>query len=210
MSGEDQSGFNLLHDGLLAEHRPPSPPKKSSFSKWPSNFFSFARAENFLAGRLGSSHQIGDSKEVALIMRYQNAADRHVNRNLNDIRKIQKERRLQEIGSVSSTPRSQTPLLILPPRAVRRHHLSFRRAQRDATTYPSNQPRAIGRYRSTTCNWEISVNHVQLGDIGPLAVRSQTLLLILPTRHAMGTIPGPHNEKIPVLTAEPAGLGSFR
>ena len=85
----------------LTNISPPPPPKKSSSTKWRSTSSLFARAETLLAERLDFNDPEDDSKQVALMMRYQSSADRQFNRNLSDLRKIQKERRLQEIGSVS-------------------------------------------------------------------------------------------------------------
>jgi hypothetical protein len=180
MSDEDQSVFNLMHDGLLAEHCPATPTEEMLVFKMAVNFFSFARAENFLSARLGSSDDLGDSKEVALMMRYQNAADRHFNRNLSDLRQIQKERRCPRVQPDATTDpsaaRSQAPPHVLPTSHVRpkdtgQQPCAMERdpsigsvlpspesarevtqppsdAQPGATTYPSNQPSAIRRYRS--------------------------------------------------------------
>jgi hypothetical protein len=146
MSEEEKSVFNLL----LAEY-PLATTQGILGFKMATTFFSFAACgkRRLLAARFqprGTRFQTGRPP-----MRYQGIADRHIDRNLNDLRKMQKERRWPAC--------SQKPLLILPPRTARRHHLSFRRAQRDATSYPSNQPPAMVRYRPTAaCDGKIPAN----------------------------------------------------
>jgi hypothetical protein len=103
MSDEEQSVFNLLHDDLLAEYQPATPTEEILVFKMAVNFFSFARAENALAARLDCDLDQLDSKPVALLMRYQSTADRHFNRNLNDLRKLQKERRCPQVQTDATT-----------------------------------------------------------------------------------------------------------
>jgi hypothetical protein len=139
MSDEDQGVFQRLHDDLLAEYQPATPTEEILVFKMAVNFFSFAHAENLLAVRLAVNEREDDSKQVALMMRYQNSADRHFNRNLNDLRKIQKERRCPDVQPDAITDPSaacsQTPLLILPTSDV----------QREDT---GQEPRAMERDRS--------------------------------------------------------------
>jgi hypothetical protein len=124
LSGEDQTVFNLLHDDLLAEYQPATPTEEILVFKMAVNFFSFARAENALAERLDANLQGLDSKQVALLMRYQSTTDRHFNRNLNDLGKIQKERRCPCVQPDATTDPSaacsQAPLFILPTNDVQR------------------------------------------------------------------------------------------
>jgi hypothetical protein len=64
-------------------------------------FFAFNRAGVLLAERLDYNDAEDDSREVALMLRYYTTADRAFNRNLHDLRKLQKERELEEVGFVS-------------------------------------------------------------------------------------------------------------
>jgi hypothetical protein len=151
-----------MHDGLLAEHCRGTPTEEMLVFKIAAAFFSFSRAENFLSARLGSSDDIGDAKEVALLMRYQSATDRNFNRKLNDLHKPQKERRCPRVQRDATTypsaARSETPALILPTSHVQLGDIgchvqsndtgqlgSFRQlpAQRKAATYRSKPPRVM-------------------------------------------------------------------
>jgi hypothetical protein len=58
------------------------------------------RANILLTGRLDINDTEDDSKRVYLVLRYFNTSDRAFNRNLNDLRKLQKESKNNEIGFV--------------------------------------------------------------------------------------------------------------
>jgi hypothetical protein len=138
-SGEDQGIFDSMHNDLIAEYQPATPTEEILVFKMAVNFFSFVNAENLLAERLAVNQSEDDSKQVALMMRYQSTADRHFNRNLSDLRKIQKERRCPHVqpdaATYPSAACSEAQRLILPTSDV----------QREDT---GQEPRAIERDRS--------------------------------------------------------------
>ena len=96
-------------DELLAilreEHQPVGAAEEILVYKMAESFYNGKRANNLLTEQLELA-QSGEnnSREVALMLRYYTTADRGYYRALTDLRKLQKERRLQEIGSVSQNP----------------------------------------------------------------------------------------------------------
>ena len=106
------ANFKLLHEDLRLEHHPEGPTEDILVYKMAEAFFFTIRAQDMLAERLilnGSEHmQIEDQcKQVALMLRYHTTADRSFNRNLSDLRKLQKERRKEPIGFVSQEAQPQ-------------------------------------------------------------------------------------------------------
>ena len=108
--------FKLLHEDLRLEHHPEGPTEDILVYKMAEAFFFTIRAQDMLGERLilnGSENiQIEDNcKQVALMLRYHTTADRSFNRNLFDLRKLQKERRKEQIGFVSqeAQPQSEAP-----------------------------------------------------------------------------------------------------
>jgi hypothetical protein len=134
-----QTVFNHLHDDLLREYRPATPTEEILIFKMAVHFYAFARAEDLLAERLALNESQDESKQLALMMRYQSTADRQFNRNLNDLRKIQKERRcprVQPDGTTApSAACSQTQGPILPTGDLQREDAGL-------------EPRAMERDRS--------------------------------------------------------------
>jgi hypothetical protein len=101
MSDENQEDLNKLLDELTEEHRPQSPTESLLVYKMALNMVGTWRAHILLTERLDKNDTEDDSKQVSLMLRYFNTADRAFNRNLNDLRKLQKERRPGGIGFVS-------------------------------------------------------------------------------------------------------------
>jgi hypothetical protein len=97
---------------LMDEHQPQGLTEQVLVYKMAEQFVLTKRAGTNLAVASAS----GDAKQIALSLRYYNAADRAFNKNLSDLRKLQKERRLSEIGFVSqndsqpSAPAKPTPV----------------------------------------------------------------------------------------------------
>ncbi len=103
MSDEDRDQFEELLDDLNKEHQPQGTTEAVLIYKMAQAFISSWRANILLTERLDLNDTQDDSKQVALMLRYYNTADRAFNRNLHDLRKLQKERR-QEIGFVPQMP----------------------------------------------------------------------------------------------------------
>jgi hypothetical protein len=101
MSDEDQKSFDELLEELSKEHQPEGVTEQLLVYKMTVNMISSWRANILLTERLDKNDTEDDSKQVSLMLRYFNSADRAFNRNLNDLRKLQKERRPGRIGFVS-------------------------------------------------------------------------------------------------------------
>jgi len=106
-SDEDPEEFETLHADLRTEHQPEGPTEDILVYKMAESFWFSWRASILLAERLDFNDAEDDSKQVSLMLRYHTTADRSFLRHLNELRKLQKERRLEEIGSVSQNAESQ-------------------------------------------------------------------------------------------------------
>jgi hypothetical protein len=111
MSDENQAQFQEILDDLNEEHQPEGTTETILVYKMALNFLSTWRANVLLTERLDINDTCDDSKQVALMLRYFNTADRAFNKNLNDLRKLQKERQKEEIGFV---PQLKLPVLTPP------------------------------------------------------------------------------------------------
>ncbi len=100
MSDEDRAEFEELLNDLNEEHQPQGTTEGLLVYKMALAFLNSWRANILLTERLDINDTQDDSKQVALMLRYYNTADRAFNRNLQDLRKLQKERQKEEIGSV--------------------------------------------------------------------------------------------------------------
>ena len=100
MSDEDRPQMELILNNLNEEHQPDGMTEIILVYKMALNFLSCWRANILLAERLDLNDQHDESKQVALMLRYANTADRAFNRNLSDFRKLKKEREKEEIGFV--------------------------------------------------------------------------------------------------------------
>jgi hypothetical protein len=107
-SDEDPEEFETLHADLRAEHQPDGPTEDILVYKMAESFWFSWRASILLAERLDFNDGEDDSKQVSLMLRYHTTADRSFLRHLNELRKLQKERRLEEIGIVSQNPESHS------------------------------------------------------------------------------------------------------
>ena len=89
----------MLND-LNEEHQPNGTTEVLPVYKMAVAFLDSWRANILLTERLDINDTQDDSKQVALMLRYYNTAGRAFNRNLQDLRKLQKERQKEEIGFV--------------------------------------------------------------------------------------------------------------
>jgi hypothetical protein len=102
---EDADATKTLLADLMEEYQPQGPTEEILVYKMAEQFRLTKRASYYLAMHTDASQGSDNTKQIALFLRYYTAADRAFNRNLNELRKLQKERRQQEaetpIGSVS-------------------------------------------------------------------------------------------------------------
>jgi len=131
LDDDDADEVQALLAALMAEHQPQGPTEEIFVFKMAENFYLNKRASHYLAihtmyneGR--DADEEDEIKQISLYLRYYTTTDRAFNKNLFDLRKLQKERREQqakaEIGSVSqnveppSAP-SENPAAPAPPTA---------------------------------------------------------------------------------------------
>jgi hypothetical protein len=103
--------FNLLLEDLREEHQPDGPTEDILVYKMAQSVFFADRASIILADKLNSHDHPDALPHISLMLRYHTTADRAFARHLNDLRKLQKERRqeeaeapAQQIGFVSQSP----------------------------------------------------------------------------------------------------------
>jgi hypothetical protein len=109
---EFEADFKLLLEDLRIEHQPNGPTEDIHVFKMAQSVFFTDRAAVLLADKLNSNDHPDALPHISLMLRYHTTADRAFARHLNDLRKLQKERRLeeeleapaQEIGFVSQDP----------------------------------------------------------------------------------------------------------
>jgi hypothetical protein len=100
MLDAEKEHVDVLLADLMDEHQPEGPTEQILVYKMAEQFYLTKRASIFLAGATRDR----DTGQIALFLRYYNAADRAFNRNLNELRKLQKERRHNETEAVSEPP----------------------------------------------------------------------------------------------------------
>ena len=103
MSDENPAEFEELLNELNEEHQPQGTTETLMVYKMAMNFLNCWRANILLTERLNINDTQDGSKQVALMLRYLTTSDRGFNRNLTDLRKLQKERQKEEIGFVPQT-----------------------------------------------------------------------------------------------------------
>jgi hypothetical protein len=118
MSDESRADFELLLNDLNEEHQPQGTTEGLLVYKMAQNFLSSWRANILLTERLDINDTQDDSKQVALMLRYYNTSDRAFNRNLHDLRKLQKERQKEEIGFVPQNTSWKSEKPACPPEIV--------------------------------------------------------------------------------------------
>jgi hypothetical protein len=112
MSDENREEFEQILEDLNEEHQPQGTTEAILVYKMAVSFLSSWRAQILLTERLDINDTQDDSKQVALMLRYYNTSDRSFNKNLHDLRNLQKERRQEEIGFV---PQIIPPIVPTPP-----------------------------------------------------------------------------------------------
>jgi hypothetical protein len=116
LSTEDRQEFDLLLEDLRAEHQPDGSTEDILVFKMAEAFFMSQRANFLLTSQLNEQKEGKDnSKHVALMLRYFTSADRAFGRHLNDLRKLKKERRLEEVGFVSQNASANLVLDVAEP-----------------------------------------------------------------------------------------------
>jgi hypothetical protein len=98
----DQSEVQRIHDAFIEENQPVGI-NEGVLVYQMAEYFLFQRHASAL---LGDQFTLADgagnnNREIALMLRYHTTAVRGFSKALNDLRKLQKERKLQEIGFVS-------------------------------------------------------------------------------------------------------------
>jgi len=97
----DEEAQALLH-ALREEHQPLGATEEILVYKMAHHFFAQKRAESLMTQHLEPSDDgETNTRELSLLMRYHATADRGFNKCLADLRKLQKERQMREIGFVS-------------------------------------------------------------------------------------------------------------
>src|ERR1035438_6854304 len=100
---EDRDQFDILLADLREEHHPAGPPEDILVFKMAEHVWFGWRAAILLAEQLDANtynYKKKNPNQVPLMLRYHTTADRGFLKNLNELRKLQKERQLQGIGSV--------------------------------------------------------------------------------------------------------------
>ena len=98
-ASEDEEKFNSLVDDLVAEWQPATATEQIVFSKMVEQYWISLRG----AALLAKETDAGDTKKIALMLRYASQAERAFYRGLHELQKLHKTRDLEEIGFVSET-----------------------------------------------------------------------------------------------------------
>jgi hypothetical protein len=98
----DQPEVQRIHDAFLEDNQPVGMNEEVLVYQM-TEYFLFQRDASRILGDLfkAADGAGNNNREIALILRYHTTAVRGFSRALNDLRKLQKERKLQEIGFVS-------------------------------------------------------------------------------------------------------------
>jgi len=125
-----KNDFKLLLEDLREEHQPNGPSEDILVFKMAESIFFANRASVLLADNLDSIDDPVALPCISLMLRYHTTADRAFSRHLNDLRKLQKERREEEavaaiqaepeeIGFVSQDPEpAPQPTPVVPPETL--------------------------------------------------------------------------------------------
>src|SRR5690242_6558873 len=96
LCGEKDEISRALLEDLMEEHQPQGPTEEILVYKMAEQFRLIKRASHRLSMKTDANPGEYNAKLIDLFLRYYNTADRAFNRNLADLRKLQKERREQE------------------------------------------------------------------------------------------------------------------
>ena len=98
----DKVEFQPLHAAFIEENQPVGINEEVLVYQMAEHFFFQKRASDLLGNAIdGIDYAEQNHTEIALMLRYHTTAVRGFSKALNDLRKLQKERKLQEIGFVS-------------------------------------------------------------------------------------------------------------
>jgi hypothetical protein len=100
LTGEHYGQFERIHTALIEENQPIGINEEILVYKMAEQFFFQRRATWLLTGEITELQQGKPAPALGLMLRYHTAADRGFNRSLHDLIKLQKTRKLQEIGFV--------------------------------------------------------------------------------------------------------------
>ncbi len=102
MEEEEDEEAQALLQALRDEHQPVDATEEILVYKMAQHFFAQKRAEELMNEHLMVPYDgERNTRELSLLMRYHATADRGFNKCLSDLRKLQKERQMEEIGFVS-------------------------------------------------------------------------------------------------------------
>ena len=102
--------FKRLQNDLIGEWHPASASEEILVYKMAECFFATQRAQVLLAEALDANDRSYDAtKQVSLMLRYHTTNDRAFGRHLNDLRKLQKDRQIEGIGSVPQNAEPTPP-----------------------------------------------------------------------------------------------------
>jgi hypothetical protein len=115
----EQPEAQRIHDAFLAENQPVGINEEVLVYQM-AEYFLFQRDASRILGDLfkAADGAGNNNREIALILRYHTTAVRGFSKALNDLRKLQKERKLQEIGFVSqqaAEPPAEPPAPVAEP-----------------------------------------------------------------------------------------------
>lgn len=114
-SDEDSEQFHILLADLREEHQPQGPTEDILVFKMAEHFWFSRRSSILLAEQLDFNDDEDNKGQISLMLRYHTTADRGFIRSLNELRKLQKERRLEEIGFVSQNTETGPEASPAPP-----------------------------------------------------------------------------------------------
>jgi uncharacterized protein YecA (UPF0149 family) len=103
IEGENPEDYELLLNDLLAEHQPATATETALVLRMAQQLWLTQRATRLLQQAVERNITEDNAKQVALMLRYQTAADRAFYKALDELRKLQKEKRSSTIGFVSKS-----------------------------------------------------------------------------------------------------------
>ena len=103
IEGENPQDYELLLNDLLAEHQPATATETALVLRMAQQLWLTQRATRLLQQAVELNTAQDNAKQVALMLRYQTAADRSFYKALDELRKLQKERYSSTIGFVSKS-----------------------------------------------------------------------------------------------------------
>jgi hypothetical protein len=133
---------------LREEHEPVGATEEMLVYKIAEHFFYGKRASYLLSEQLEWKDKGSENtREIGLMLRYHTTADRGYYRALAELSKVQKERRLQEIGSVSQdAPQPQPPAEKVPEKAPQKPAAAPAASPKPAPPAPPAEKRAAVPY----------------------------------------------------------------